>query len=87
MWPIADPIQDLEYCGGAEEKKISNMLLTSEQRNKASGAVDPIYLSEAYLYRENRRELDHDQDGMIPHENRGPENIQFYFSERRLEML
>ena len=37
------------------------MLLTSEQVNAASGAVDLIYLSEAYLY----RELDHDRDGIL----------------------
>ena len=36
------------------------MLFTSRQVNEASGAVDPIYLSEAYLY----SDLDHDQNGM-----------------------
>ena len=79
---MVDPIQDLEYCGGAEEKKPSNMWLTSEQVNAASGAVDPIYLSKACLY----SELDHDQDGMeitVP----TPENNQFCFSKRRLEIL
>ena len=57
---MADPIQDLEYCGGTEAKIPSNVRFTSEQVNEASAAVDPIYLSEAYLY----CDLDHDQDGM-----------------------
>ena len=54
------PIQGLRNYGGAEEKKPSFNWFTSEQVNAASGAVDPIYLSEAYLF----RDLDHDQDGV-----------------------
>ena len=54
------PIQGLRSYGGAEEKKPSFNWFTSEQVNAASGAVDPIYLSEAYLF----RDLDHDQDGV-----------------------
>ena len=36
------------------------MRFSSEQVNAASGAVDPIYLSETYLY----RDFDHDRNGM-----------------------
>ena len=46
------PIQGLGSYGGEEEKKPSFMRFTSEQVNAASGAVDPIYLTEAYLYRD-----------------------------------
>ena len=56
IWSVGDPIQDLEFCGGAEEKKPSKVMFTSQQANAASGIADPIYLSEAYLY----RDLDHD---------------------------
>ena len=76
------PIQDLGCYGGAEEKKPIYMRFTSRQVNEAPGAIDPIYLSEAYLY----RVLDRDQDGIkivVP----TPENIQFYFSERGREIL
>ena len=57
------PIQGLGSYGRAEEKKPSFMRMmwfTSKQLNAAPGAVDPIYLTEAYLY----RDLDHDQDGI-----------------------
>ena len=66
------PIQGLGGCRGAEEKKSSCMWLTSDQVNAASGALDPVYLSEAYLY----RELDHDQDGM---EIEVPKTFSFVF--------
>ena len=36
------------------------MQFTSERINATSGAVDPFYLSEAYMY----SDLDHDQHGM-----------------------
>ena len=58
--------------GGAEEKKPSFMLFTSEQVNAALGAVDPIYLTEAYLY----RDLDHDQDGI---ETEVPKSFSLFF--------
>ena len=66
------PIQGLGCYGGAEEKKPSFMRFTSEQVNAASGAVDPIYLTEAYLY----RDLDHDQDGI---EIEVPKSFSFIF--------
>ena len=47
--------QKSRFHGGAEEKKPRFMRFTSEQVNAALGAVDPIYLTEAYLY----RDLDH----------------------------
>ena len=66
------PIQGIGSYGGAEEKKPSFMRFTSEQVNAASGAVDPIYLTEAYLY----RDLDHDQDGI---EIEVPKSFSFIF--------
>ena len=69
------PIQGLGGCRGAEEKKSSCMWLTSDQVNAASGALDPVYLSEAYLY----RELDHDQDGM---EIEVPKTFILYFRKK-----
>ena len=74
IWSMADSIQDLEYCGGAEQKKPGNMLFTFEQVNAASGTVDPIYLLEAYLF----RDLDNDdQDSM---EIEVPKRFSFTFS-------
>ena len=66
------PIQGLGSYDGAEEEKPSFMLFTSEQVNAASGTVDPIYLLEAYLF----RDLDHDQDGV---EIEVPKSFSFIF--------
>ena len=66
------PIQGLVCYGGAEEKKPSHMLFNSRQVYEASGVIGPIYLSEAYLY----RDLDHDQDGV---ETEVPKTFSFIF--------
>ena len=74
IWSMADPIQGLEYCGGAEEREPSNERFTSEQVDKASVVVESIYFLEAYLF----RDLDNDdQDSM---EIEVPKSFSFTFS-------
>ena len=78
---MADSTQDLEYCGGAEEKKTSNVQFTFEQVMSLGRCRSHLFVRSAgVLY----RDLDHDQRWQG---NRGPEKIQFYFSERRREIL
>ena len=55
-------------------------MVTSEQVNAASCAVDPIYLSEACLY----RDLDHDQDGT---EIEVPKTFSFIFRNKTRNTL
>ena len=60
--------------GGAEEKKASCMLFTSEQVNVVSGY--PSYLTETYLYRD--RDISEQDDC----ENSRPEKVNLFFHKK-----